>query len=236
MDAKGLNWAGLYKHESKWVTDPKSIKHVSGGEFIRAIHVRMNTLKTGERSSRGTDRFPVGRHCNTCRDQVQSLGHILQVCPRTHGARVLRHDAFVKGIRSALHRARWKTVLEPRVPVGRSFLKPDLIVWKGNQAYVLDPTIVSDGFDMQKAYNTKLDLYDCEEVKTYARKLIETDGGKMEDFSVHGIVCNWRGNWFLDSAEALRKLKVPASYLNYLTVRHLNDSWKMWSMNGLRTN
>ena len=69
-------------------------------EFIELGKVRGNLVKTKGRSSRGR---PVkDPYCDFCKRDYESLAHILQVCPRTHGSRVERHDSMLDCIERSL--------------------------------------------------------------------------------------------------------------------------------------
>ena len=71
---------------SSWVTSGTRL--LTGCGYIKAIHMRGATLKTRYRCARG---FPnMDTSCDSC-GRTETLGHILQVCPRTSQTRIKRH-------------------------------------------------------------------------------------------------------------------------------------------------
>lgn len=237
VDGMGLKLHGYSKGESDWVSLPRSFAGISARDFVKAVHVRLNVLKTGERSSRGVGRDVTGRHCRTCRDRVHTLAHISQVCPRTHGGRCKRHDRFASGIASSLRRKGITVIPEPRIPVGNSFLKPDLVLVKRTgkkvRLTILDPTIVADNFDMSAAATQKVELYDRREVWDHLKSAY--GHLEVEKTEVAGIVVNWRGAWHPESYKRLLALGVPRYWANILVVRLLLDTWYLWWTDSVRT-
>ena len=189
VDGRGLRPAGRTPSAGRWVTDP-SFK-ITGKDFIKAIHVRLACLKTPVRAARGSERQPVNLMCRFCR-MPNSLGHMLQVCPVNHGLRIERHENIVQSLRRTFLRKGKRVEVEPRVPSGRSFLKPDLVVFDQKSAYVLDPSIVADGFDLEEALRTKRQKYGTEEVEDHCKNLVAGIDGRLETFLAEGIILSWR--------------------------------------------
>ena len=88
VDGAGLRGADLSPGSSTWIDDGTLL--MSGGDFIRAIRCRGNLLYTKARAARG--RRVENINCDLCRNHPETLGHILQRCPGTHGSRTRRHD------------------------------------------------------------------------------------------------------------------------------------------------
>ncbi len=82
---------------NKWVTNC-SLK-ISRADYVQAIQVRSNTLKTPARAAR--ERKENGN--NLCRldRQATNSNHIFKVCQATHGLRVKRHDEVVDMLKSS---------------------------------------------------------------------------------------------------------------------------------------
>ena len=78
---------GLQYHDG-WLTEP--LFPAKGGEFIKALRVRCNAMKTPARAAKG------GRGDPTCRldKQTANATHISQICQLTHSMRVKRHDGI----------------------------------------------------------------------------------------------------------------------------------------------
>ena len=91
---------GLISHPDvlqihRWISDGSSL--MSEAEFICCMQLRAGVLPTAKRASRGR---PAGRvDCDAC-GRIETVGHIFQVCQRTWGHRIKRHDKlsnFVAG-------------------------------------------------------------------------------------------------------------------------------------------
>ena len=80
--------------------------------------------------------------CDACR-RPETLGHILQVCPRTHASRISRHDKIVSLVQTAVGHAGWSCIREPAIPTQAGLRRPDLIFHHlGRSTFVLDITIL----------------------------------------------------------------------------------------------
>ena len=85
VDGRGLRDANLVPYVHEWVSSGRSL--LSGAKFCAALGVRAGTLPTCLHASRG--RPNASKTCDCCGEGVlESLSHILNVCPRTHGARI----------------------------------------------------------------------------------------------------------------------------------------------------
>ena len=90
VDGRGLRESDLVPHQHQWVADAANL--LSGANYIGAVKVRGNLLPSAVCAARGRPAISV--LCGACQ-RPGSLGHILQVCPRTHGSRIARHDRVV---------------------------------------------------------------------------------------------------------------------------------------------
>ena len=220
---------GLSQHSespswvNSWLTDP--LYKICGRDFVKAVHVRCGCLKTPSRAARGNRGDP---HCKSDR-QIANSNHIYQVCQLTHGLRVGRHDTFVKKIRSSVNRIGYRSLMEPRIPVGQSFVKPDLIIWKGDRVYVIDPIISNDVVSLELRAQEKTAIYGIDPVKNFAldqaRPPGDTDWGGI--IKVTGITVNNRGAISTTSCKVLKEIGIGPVYINYMLVRCLTDTWRM---------
>jgi hypothetical protein len=151
-----------------------------------------------------------------------------------HGARVERHDSLVKEIAKLLRQEGWKVDERNKITIGNSFLKPDLIAWRGECIRVLDLSIVADGFHMDLPFWAKVAKYDRPEVKDEARRKANLKG--EVDFQVNGVIINWRGAWYPPAYNALKNMlgRNAAKSLETLIVNCLVGSWGIWNMESLR--
>ena len=72
-----------------WVTSGSAL--MTGKEFVGCVQIRGKTMSTAMRRSRGVRPDIRRTECDCCR-RPETLGHIMQVCPRTLGPRISRHD------------------------------------------------------------------------------------------------------------------------------------------------
>ena len=54
----------------------------------------------------------------------------------------------MKALSSSLSRQSFKVVVEPKIPSEGTHLKPDIICWKRDKGYVIDPIICGDNIDL----------------------------------------------------------------------------------------
>lgn len=207
-----------------WLKDERM--KVRGGEFVKAIGVRLKSLKTPSRGARG------GRGDARCRHDLQigDLNHIVQHCACVHGLRVQRHNTFVKGLCKSLRNRGYQVHPEPVIPTSLGDRKPDLVAVKGRCAHVLDPIISVENPQLEKRESEKSEKYSVEEVVAYARGLVReqsVSGGPIE-VKVHGLALSYRGFMRPETVKVLRDLGVPKRAMAYWTLRVLVDSWFMW--------
>lgn len=214
FDGKGLIESDLVAQSNRWVREPT--KFLSGSDFLHCTRVKYNCLPTRSRTSRG--RSAKDRMCRAGCNNVETLNHVLQNCPRTHGARIKRHDALVNYIdRSAAQRG--FVVLKEkkiRLPTGIN-LKPDLIALNDQDAIIVDAQVVSDSCKLKDRHIDKVKKYNTSEVKDYIFNKYNKDLK-----SVTSLTVNWRGVLCKESIEDLTKLGlIGAKDLAVLTTRTL---------------
>ena len=150
IDGRGLRESDLVPHQHHWVNEASGL--LSGANYIGAVKVRGNLLPSAVRAARGRPHISI--LCGACR-RPGSLGHILQVCPRTHASRVARHDRLASLVQSAAGKAGWSCIREPAIPTLAGIRRPDLIFyhqdrsthvlsWRGLMARASADTLCSD--------------------------------------------------------------------------------------------
>ena len=131
----------------------------------------------------GTNLDPYCDHCGYPIEEY--LSHIIQVCDRTHGPRIHRHNLLVHKLVKMLRAKGWQTLCEP----SNTWVKPDIIVWKEDQSVVIDAIVHSDAsmYSPNKFHFDKVAKYEAiPEVTTYVKNLT----GHAPKFSALAI--NWR--------------------------------------------
>lgn len=217
VDGAGLCAAGEYPEAHRWVSI--GTKLMSGRDFIQAVAVRGATLATPVRSSRGRLQVPLedNKMCRGCQ-VTGSLGHILQVCPRVHGLRVIRHDSVASYLAGRVKLKGYDTMIEPRIPFRDSFRKPDLLAWRAGEdhVWIIDTQVVADGFSLTAPNQIKIQKYSDPEVLRGAMTL----SGCSRATAI-GATLNWRGCWSGESVRSLKGLGVTSGDLMVMAVRAL---------------
>ena len=223
VDGKGLQFHRPDHKESCWLTDPTM--DIRGGDFIKAVHVRLSCLKTPSRAARGERADP---RCRLDR-QVANLNHITNVCQATHGLRVIRHNRLAKALGSSLVRNGYRVLYEPRIAVDRSYVKPDLVAYKAQDILILDPQVCGDHLDPDLRFTQKVVYYSREEVILGAQRLVSQSGGPDDgNVTVAGVIMNYRGAVSNLTAKLFSRIRVRPRFQGYLALRVLVDSWKQF--------
>ena len=174
-------------------------------------------MVTALRKSRGRD---LSSGCDCCL-RTESLGHILQVCPRTYASRVARHDKIVDLVASGACRKGWGVWREPAIPTPAGIHRPDLILDHQDTVIVLDVTIVADNADLYEAHQHKCDYYDQPAIRGWVSRNISII---PPTFSL--VTLNWRGLLAPPSADVIRTLGLSAPFLSLLSAVTLErGSW-----------
>ena len=219
VDGRGLVHLSRVPQCHRWVNP------VSGGgvpntasSYISAIKVRGNLIGTALRSSRGKPQAPTARDC--C-GRTESLAHILQVCPRTHGSHVARHDKIVDLVEQALTRKGYTISREPAIPTPAGIRKPDLVVARNSAVTVMDVTVVADNADLAQSHGMKCEYYDTPSIREWIR-----DRYGLGGMSFSAVARNWRGSMAIPSARGLRSLGVSGAFLGLISFVTLErGSW-----------
>ena len=217
VDGRGLSEARSCAEGSRWVSNPP--RNQSGANYIGAIKARGGLLLSKVRSARGDSGRDVA--CDSCM-RPETAQHIIQVCPRTSGPRMRRHDPEVQFVSAAAERAGFKVLVEPRI-VGRTLgvRKPDLVLWNESKAYVADVTITSDQVGGAKAHRDKIAYYDQPEIREWV--MLRTG---LADVSFSAVAANWRGVLSPLSAEFLKSvLKLSNWDISLLGLRICEETY-----------
>ena len=210
VDGKGLRHSALVPSAHAWVTSGTSL--ITGRKFNASLGVRLNCLPTRLRAARG--RPTANTSCDCCGPGVkESLSHVLQVCPRTHGFRVKRHDRIVAQTKKILERLGYTTLVEPHFHTPAGLQKPDLVAHAPDKAsVVLDACIVSDMYDdPDTPHRNKVQKYNTPEICSQVERLT---GSAPE---VSSICISWRGVFSPTSAAYLRSLGLTQADLGLLS-------------------
>ena len=161
VDGCGLkaSWAVPYIHE--WVSNGTAL--LTGANYIHVLQIRSGAVATKQRAARG--RPNADRRCDACW-RVESLGHVLQVCPRTWGHRIKRHDALLEKFLHKMENRGWAVTRAPVITVrGGSPQIPDAVLYSQSACWVVDASVVADNADLDNAHESKCMKYDTPAVR-----------------------------------------------------------------------
>ena len=98
------------------------------------------------------------------------------MCFRTHGGRILRHNAVCRVLASGLRDKGWEVTEEPHIPTRAGIRKPDLVAAKDDRVCVIDSQVVSGQQPLSDAHKRKVAKH-------------------AEDLDVRCAVRSWRGKY-----------------------------------------
>lgn len=221
VDGKGVK--GMEKTPSmrNWVTDGTTL--MKGVDYVQGIKLAGGLLETRLRAARGRN---VPRQCRHGCHALESLGHIQQTCPFTHGFRVERHDVLVGRVATMLRRRGWRVLKEPRIPTAEGLRKPDLVCSRGDRSIILDGQVCSDAgiATPDEAHTRKVQYYDTQDIKNFVLR----EHGHIPLLS--SVTLSWRGFWANASFNILREMGISKAEIKLLTVRMIEDSVRQYRL------
>ena len=225
-DGKGLTDMGQVPAVSRWVNNGS--KMVGGRACVNAMQVRAGCLYTKVRASRGRavkDQSDLA--CDVCPAKRETLGHILQQCPRPAHARNERHDRIVKFLAQRLSAKGFTAESEPTIKTVDGIRRPDVVAYRpGVEAWVIDVTIVNHlPGEINAAHALKAAKYKRREIRAWV-----SGSAKIEATNVQftSLTLNWRGAMSSHSAEDMRKLRLTLSDLEVVSAMVLAGGYKAW--------
>lgn len=196
IDGKGLRHSRKVPNQHQWVGE--GTRFLSGRDFVNSCRARINALPTKSRTARGRNK---DRECRGGCGKVETLNHILQVCHRTHGPRIKRHDAITKFIGRNVTKIGYELIVEPKLSTEEGLRKPDLIAVSSATAVVIDAQVTND--------ICNLDLANKEKILKYKSNIslhdIVKNTYKVQNVEFLGVTLNWRGVWSAKSHEDLQR-------------------------------
>lgn len=117
---------------------------IPGRDFKMYGTLRINALPSRNRVQRGR-RGQVT--CRVCGAPSEILAYIVQNCPRTHGRRLIRHDAVVRKFASNLKNKGFDVESEHLYKLKDGSLKPDIVATSGQnenrKSIIIDVQVIS---------------------------------------------------------------------------------------------
>ena len=216
-DGRGLSEAEGSPPTHGWVDDGTLL--MKGSTYVTAIMTRLGVANNKLRASRGRINAPV--LCDLGCGRVETLGHILQSCPKLAPERTKRHDRVLSLLTNQLTKHEHHVLKEPSIRTPAGLRKPDVVVWDQRQSTVLDVQITSDsslGDTLERAHGLKRTYYDVEDIREWVR----TRTGHSPVFTT--LTINWRGVMATPSYMALKTLGLTKRDIHLLTVRSIEGS------------
>ena len=168
------------------------------------VRTRGNLQPIAARSRRGASRAMRSTQCDAGCTGPETLANISQTCPRTHGARIKRHDKVAKYAAHRLKTLRFEVEEEKIMATSEGERKPDVIARKDGRTVVVDAQVLAHNADLEEQHRLKAKKYDMEELKRQLNAPAED--GTYPDYHSTAITMNWRGGWAETSAVDLRRL------------------------------
>lgn len=220
VDTNDLAEAKHSKASNDWVSS-RSLD-ISGDDYIKYHHIRAGCLPSRSRTSRGRR---LNRCCRAGCRVSETNHHVIQVCHRTHGGRVLRHDRLVEMLSKHFNnRDRYKALVEPIFKTSVGNRKPDLLLTREGKTYVLDVQVVN-GSSINRDYvakkNKYKDIQGLEELikKKCASRTIEYDA----------ITISYKGVVERNTYKLFQTLNIGEHLIFMLITSVLRGSWLNWN-------
>ena len=163
--------------------------------FIRGFKLRNNLLPTQARIKRRLRDGPSS--CRAGCQSSESLPHIIQRCFRTHGARVKRHNHLLKRLLKCVEKKSSFSALEPQIPSGKSFVKPDILAVFGSTAIIIDVQICND-FNAAESFLTKVTKYGSPDVHGNILKYIRRLDINVQHLFHFPFIVSFRGIFMIN--------------------------------------
>ena len=196
---------------------------LTGHSFVNCVRLKGGLVYTALRASRG--RLEASTRCDACK-QTETVGHILQVCRRTHDDRVNRHDSVNKLLTAELTKGGggYTTRVEPLIPTPAGMRYPDLVIFKGGVCMVIDVTLIGDTFDLDLAHARKVQYYNTGIIRNWCSR---ESGVPPNDVQFSACVLNWRGLPSTRSMKELRTVGIRKRAWQTLSVRTLHGGCRI---------
>ena len=155
---------------------------MKGSTYVTVIKTRLGVASNKLRSSRGRVNAPV--LCDLGGGQGETLGHILQSCPKLAPERTKRHDRVLSLLIDQLTKHDHHMLKEPNIRTPAGLITSDSS---------LENTL-------ERAHGLKRTYYDVEDIREWVR----TKTGHSPVFAT--LTINWRGVMATPSYMALKTL------------------------------
>ena len=221
LDGLGLKDSSSAGFVNQWMVSGSAL--LTGHSFVNCVKLKGSLVYTALRASRG--RPEASARCDAF-NQIESVGHILQMCGRTHGDRMNRHNAVNKKLTKELTKRGYQTRVEPPITTPAGLRKPDLVAFKGGVCMAIDVTIIGDTFDLDLAHARKVEYYNTGIIRQWCSR---ESGVPEKDILFSACVLNWLGTPSPRSKKELQRERINKGISQILSVRTLDGGCKIIS-------
>lgn len=230
VDGRELRECSGESSSSAWVN---SAMNITGRDYVQYHHIRINSIPTRIRTSRGVRRADMDVMCRAGCRVTETTAHVIQGCHRTHGGRILRHNAVCKVLASGLRDKGWVVREEPILRTQQGLRKPDIVAVKEGVARVIDAQIVSGSRPLDEAHEIKRKYYSDNRDITVA--IAQENDILPSSVGYTSCTLSWRGVWSPRSAADLLRVGLSKKLLGFITLRVLRGSHLNWTRWGKMT-
>ena len=215
---KGVECYNNSKYSNNWLS---ARSFLSEREYLVALKLRTNTFPTKVTMSRG--KGPTDVLCRRCKRTSETVGHISGHCYSVKTERLARHDRVCSALQAAAEKAGFRSTVEPVIetPQGRN-LKPDLIFQRGDECFLVDPTVVWDG---QKRHLAK--AWDDKIAKYKLLLPIIAEKYKAKDVTIIPFPVGARGTWYHKCDMLVKTLNLTKKNIKDILNKVLCDTLRM---------
>lgn len=207
-------------HSSSTLFNSVRMDELRSEDFIHYNQIRSNSIPTRKRTARGR-RKPT--RCRAGCRQVETLQHVVQMCERTHNGRLLRHNRVVDILSEELKKREYIVHKEVKIRTSQDVHKPDIIMVKGDIAYVVDVQVIKCN-ELEYDHRVKIRKY---------REAVNLKDMIMARFNVRDVqyeacTISYKGIWSKESALRLKQLGVRKYCMFMMVTSVLRGTWLNW--------
>lgn len=177
VDGRELQDCSKSTASTRWI-DAGSLG-VPGKDYIQYRHIRISSLPTRVRTSRGQRLVHTNIKCRAGCSCTETAAHVIQSCFRTHGGRVKRHDAVCRTIADHLRSREIRVVMEPRLRTSVGLRKPDILAAKERRGFIVDAQVVSGATALDDSHRRKMDKYDITTFRESSAQILDVPPSSM---------------------------------------------------------
>jgi hypothetical protein len=199
---------------------------LSGQEYIQFTRIRAGALPSLMRTSRGRRGPPQTVKCRAGCDAIETTVHVIQVCPRKHGGRCLRHNDVAKYLADAIQKKGNTVMSEVLISTPTRSYKPDILIGTPDKIIIMDIQIVSGSPELCTAHMNKRSKYNVPALFEAVREVLNRPNAEV---SVYPVTITWKGVWYHRTLRDIKTLKVPKEILSWATLRILRGTFISWN-------